>query len=48
MGAVSLAVLALFVSRVQTPLGIGGVERLIAYPILIFFIMYAVGGEKTS
>ena len=48
MGAVSLAALALFVPRVQTPLGIGGVERLIAYPILIFFIIYAIGGEKTS
>jgi hypothetical membrane protein len=48
MGAVSLAALALFVPRVQTPLGIGGVERLIAYPILIFFILYAIGGEKTS
>ncbi len=48
MGAVSLAALALFVPRVQTSLGIGGVERLIAYPILIFFILYAIGGEKTS
>jgi hypothetical membrane protein len=48
MGAVSLAALALFVPRVQTPLGIGGVERLIAYPILIFLIIYAIGGEKTS
>lgn len=48
LGAVSLIALGLFIPRTQTPLGIGGLERLIAYPILIFFVLYAVGGEKTS
>jgi hypothetical membrane protein len=48
MGAVSLAALALSLPRVQTPLGIGGAERLIAYPILIFFILHAISGKKTS
>ncbi|MEZ0319129.1 MAG: DUF998 domain-containing protein [Pyrobaculum sp.] len=48
LGAVSLIALGLFIPRVQTPLGIGGLERLIAYPILIFLVLYALGGEKTN
>jgi hypothetical membrane protein len=48
LGALSLAALALFIPRVQTPLGVGGVERLIAYPVLIYFIIYGIGAPKTS
>ena len=48
MGVTALAALALFVPRVQTPLGIGGVERLIAYPILIFFILYGLSDKKAG
>ena len=48
MGVIASVALALFVPRVQTPLGIGGVERLIAYPILIFFILYGLSGKKAG
>ncbi|AET33042.1 DUF998 domain-containing protein [Pyrobaculum ferrireducens] len=48
LGALSLAALALFIPRVQTPLGVGGVERLIAYPVLIYFVAYGLGAPKTS
>lgn len=48
IAAVSLIALALFVPRVNTPLGVGGIERLVAYPVLIFFVAYGLGKEKTS
>ncbi|MDW8013364.1 MAG: DUF998 domain-containing protein [Archaeoglobaceae archaeon] len=46
LGSISLIALILFVLRVETPLGIGGMERLIAYPVLIFFIVYGLGAMK--
>ncbi|MCY0890540.1 MULTISPECIES: DUF998 domain-containing protein [Pyrobaculum] len=48
MGAIALIALALFIPRVQTPLGIGGIERLIAYPTLIFLLVYGLSGQKTG
>jgi len=40
MGVLSLIALVLFVNRTPTPLGIGGMERLIVYPQLIWTIAF--------
>lgn len=47
MGAISLVALMLFIPRTQTPLGIGGLERLIVYPVLLYFIIYGLSRQKT-
>lgn len=47
-GVISLTALALFIPRVHTPLGIGGLERLVAYPILVFFVVYGVARREAS
>jgi len=48
LGAISLIALALFIPRVSTPLGIGGIERLVAYPVLIFLAIYGLSGKTTD
>jgi len=48
LGVISLIALALFIPRVITPLGIGGIERLVAYPVLIFLIMYGLSGKTAG
>jgi len=48
LGAISLVALALFIPRVSTPLGIGGIERLVAYPVLIFLAIYGLSGKTTG
>jgi len=48
LGAISLVALALFIPRVNTPLGIGGIERLVAYPVLLFLIIYGLSGKATG
>jgi len=45
LGAISLVALALFIPRVNTPLGIGCIERLIAYPVLLFLVIYGLSGK---
>jgi len=42
MGVLSLIALVLFVNRTPTPLGIGGMERLIVYPQLIWAIAFGL------
>jgi len=48
LGTISLVALALFVPRVGTPLGIGGIERLVAYPVLLFLAIYGLSGKTTG
>ncbi|ACB40747.1 DUF998 domain-containing protein [Pyrobaculum neutrophilum] len=48
LAALSTAALSLMAAGLETPLGAGCLERLVAYPILIFYMAYGFGGEETG